>query len=358
MAGGEDAGEKKFDPTPRKLQRLRDQGNVPKSREIAQVATFVVAFIYLLVASNFIWEKINSMFIQLWGAIPLKTLDKIGPGFIIKYSAEPLAMILIPLFVLVAATAILMDVGQVGFVFSTQRFFQFNNFNPTNYFKNTFSVRGLVELLKQLVKVVILGYVAYVAIQKFWPMIIGLLNAESLPIVMEIFKKILTEFTTNAAIALFVVGIADLFFQRFKFTQDNRMTLKELMDEMKESEGDPFVKAQRRALARRLNQRRQVMSVPQADFITTNPFKIAVAVKYTSGQMSSPKVIAKGTDAFAWLLISTAKKHNVPVIENVPLARALYKLVKVDQEIPPELYRAVAEVLLFAYQIRGKAKFR
>lgn len=358
MGAGDEAGEKKFDPTPRRLQRLRDQGSVPKSRELAQILTFVVAVIFLIKGGDFIWNQILSMFHGLWGSLPQKTFGAIGAGHIIEYSAKPMVLIIMPLILLVALTAIISDFLQVGVVFSTDRFFKFDNLNPTNYFKNTFSVKGIVQLLIQLLKVSVLGFVAYRAITKHWLAIIGMLNVHSLPPVIEVLKTIIVDFTTEAVIALFVVAIADFFFQRFKFNQDNRMTLKELMDEMKESEGDPYVKAQRRALARRLNQRRQVMSIPEADFITTNPSKIAVAIKYTAGEMAAPKVIAKGGDAFAWLLITTAKRHNIPVIENVPLARALYRLVKVDSEVPAELYRAVAEVLLFAYQVRGKAKFR
>ncbi|MDJ0626032.1 MAG: EscU/YscU/HrcU family type III secretion system export apparatus switch protein [Candidatus Caenarcaniphilales bacterium] len=360
MAGGdEQAGEKRFDPTPQKLKRLRDQGNVPKSREVAQIATFVTAVMYLLIGSNYIWSQIYPMFRKLWEAIPQKTLGAIGAGYIINYSAATIAMVLVPMFLLVALTAITSDIFQVGIMFSTQRLVpKITNLNPTNYFKNTFNVRGIVELLKQIAKVGILTFVAYFMIQKHWELIIGSLHSESLAALVEILKKIIADFTIFAAIALLVVAISDLFFQRFKFTQDNRMTLKEMMDEMKQTEGDPFVKAQRRALAKSLNQRRQVMSVPEADFITTNPSKIAVAVKYNQGKMSAPRVIAKGGDSFAWLIIATGKKHNIPIIENVPLARALYRLVKVDHEIPPELYRAVAEILLFAYQVRGKAKFK
>jgi flagellar biosynthetic protein FlhB len=134
--------------------------------------------------------------------------------------------------------------------------------------------------------------------------------------------------------------------------------MKDMVDEMKESEGDPYMKAKRRQMARQMTQRRQIANLPEADFITTNPSKIAVAIKYTSGEMSAPKVIAKGGDAFAWRIIQVGKEHGIPIIENIPLARALYKLVKVEQEVPPELYRAVAEILLFVYQVRGKAKFR
>jgi flagellar biosynthesis protein FlhB len=358
MGAGDEAGEKKFDPTPSRLQRLRDQGQVPKSRELAQIATFVAAVMFLLVGGNYIWQKLLGMFLNLWSAIPLKTFGAIGPGFIIKYSVEPFAMIVIPLLLIVAATAIIIDFAQVGFLFTTQNFFKLDGFNPTNYFKRIFSVDGIVELLRQLLKVGILAGVAWRVTNKHWVEIIGLLQAESVAQVSTLLRNIILDFTIQASVALLVLAIADFFFQRFRFTQRNRMTLKEMIDEMKQNEGDPMVKAQRRALARRLNQRRQIADVPEADFITTNPSKIAVAIKYTSGQMDAPKVIAKGADAFAWRIIAVAKEHNVPVIENVPLARALFRLVKVGKHIPPELYRAVAEILLFAYQVRGKAKFR
>ena len=214
----------------------------------------------------------------------------------------------------------------------------------------------MVELLLQIVKVLILGFFAWKILNKHWLEIIGLLNSPTVQAVAEVLREVILDYTIQSTIILFIIGLADFLFQRFRFTQKNRMSLKEIIDEMKQTEGDPFVKAQRRQLARRLSQRKQIANVPEADFITTNPSKIAVAIKYKSGEMTAPKVIAKGSDAFAWRIIAVARENQIPIIENVPLARALFKLAKVDQEIPPELYRAVAEVLLFAYQIRGKAK--
>jgi flagellar biosynthesis protein FlhB len=358
MGAGEDAGEKNFDPTPRRLQRLREQGNVPKSRELSQIATFAVAVIFLVAGSAFIWQQIRGMFINLWSAIPLKTFGAIGPGFIVWHAVKPFVLIIIPLFLIVSFTAILADFAQVGFLFSTNNFFKFDAFNPTNYFKRIFSLDGVVDLLRQILKVLVLGFVAWKILNKHWLEILGLINAPTVQAVAHVLREVILDYTIQATAILLIVGFADFAYQRFRYIQKNRMSLKEMMDEMKESEGDPFVKAQRRQMARRLTQRRQLSNVPEADFITTNPSKIAVAIKYSSGQMSAPKVVAKGSDAFAWRIISVARENEVPVIENIPLARALFKLVKVDQEVPPELYRAVAEVLLFAYQIRGKAKFR
>jgi flagellar biosynthetic protein FlhB len=295
------------------------------------------------------------MFESIFKAVAMRDLDTISAGYILQATTEPLVWILVPLFLMLMITAILGNTFQVGLVLTPLRF---DNLNPANYFKNLFNIRGVVELLKQILKVAILVFVAYKTVTKHWTKILALVNVESLNPVIDVLKLIIKDFTIDSLMALVVVALADILFQRIRFIQEQRMTLKEVIDETKESEGDPFVKAQRRAMARRLNQRRQVMSIADADFIATNPTKLAVAIKYTSGVMSAPKVVAKGGDAFAWTIIGVAKRHGVPVIENVPLARALYKLVKLDQEIPPELYRAVAEVLLFAYQVRGKARFR
>ncbi|MFN5540313.1 MAG: flagellar biosynthesis protein FlhB [Candidatus Melainabacteria bacterium] len=360
MGSGDDqASEKKFDPTPRRLQKLREQGNVPKSRDLAQLATFIAGVSFLITGGNYIWERLLSMFRNLWGAIALRNLGEMGTGFIIEHSIKNVALVIVPLLLFTALSAIVLDGLQVGFNFSTESIgFKPERLNPFQNLKQIFTIAKVVELLKELIKVATLAFVAWRTIGKHFTDLFGLLNASSIAGVAEIMKAILMDFTTSAVLALLVIALADLFFQRFDFTRKNRMTMKDMVDEMKESEGDPYMKAKRRQMARQMTQRRQIANLPEADFITTNPSKIAVAIKYTSGEMSAPKVIAKGGDAFAWRIIQVGKEHGIPIIENIPLARALYKLVKVEQEVPPELYRAVAEILLFVYQVRGKAKFR
>ncbi|MDX1918131.1 MAG: EscU/YscU/HrcU family type III secretion system export apparatus switch protein [Candidatus Caenarcaniphilales bacterium] len=357
MGAGDDSGTKEFDPTPRKLQRLRQQGQVAKSRDLGQLFTFIVGAFLLIMNRETISHLFQEMFVGLFAAVSQKSLTEIGVGYILMYSLRIYALIIFPLMFAIAIVAILADILQVGFIFTTEPLaFNLGKLNPANYFKNTFGPRGIVELLKQLLKVGVLGFVGYRVIERYWTQIINLLSVDTVGDVGELLAKILYDFTFESAIALVVVTLADFLFQRFRFTQDNRMTRKELMDEFKQDEGDPMMKQQRRALARRLTQRRQMAVIPEADFITTNPSKIAVAIKYQSGIMSAPRVIAKGSDAFAWRIIQLGREHKIPIIENVPLARALFRLVKVDQEIPPELYRAVAEVLLFAYQVKAKAK--
>jgi len=352
MGAGEESGEKNFDASASKLQRLREQGSVPKSQEVGRVLTLAAAVIYLVAGSTYIWGKIYSMFIGLWSVIHLKNLSAMGAGFIIEHSFKPLAFIIVPLIILTASAAVISSLGQVGFLFTMQSMFK--GINPFNYFKNLFSIKGVKDLLKEIIKIVILGFVAYKTVNKHWLSILGLLNANGSSEVAGLLKQLITDFMIEALIALFIVAVADFVFEKLKFAQDQKMTLQEVIKEGKESEGDPQMKGKRRQMAREMTQRKQLASLPEADFITTNPYKIAVAIKYNSKEMKAPKVIAKGGDSFAWQIISAGKKNNIPIIENIPLARALYKLVKVGNDIPPELYRATAEILLFAYQIRGK----
>lgn len=356
MAGGEDSGPKEFDPTPSKLRKLRQQGQVPKSREVAQAATFFIAVIFIILLSSYLWKQLYSMFNSLWKMIPAKSLAEIGAALIAKNTLVPFFMIVLPLFFAVGITAISMDLWQVGFLFSTQVFTpKLSNLNPISNLKNKFSLQQLVEIIKQIVKVAILSGVAYLVLQSKWTSIIALLNVESVSGLGRQLRELIVDFVIKVTVAMFLVSLADLAFQRFNFTKKNKMTRKELMDDMKESEGDPQMKAKRKQMARQMIQRAQMSNVPSADFITTNPHKIAVAVKYNE-LASAPLVVAKGTDSIAWEIILLAKKHEIPVIENIPLARSLYKLVPVEEEIPPELYRAVAEILVFVYQIRAKAK--
>ena len=355
--GAGDEGTKEFEPSQSKLNNLKRQGQVPKSPELSQLFSFIVAITFILSGSSFIWNRLQAMFTNLYGAVSLKTLDEIGPGFIIKNSFEVFLIIVLPMLFLVGASSAVGDILQTGLMFTPSQLSpKFDKLNPVNYFKQVFTMKKVVEILKQLIKVFVLSIVAYKMIQKHFLEILTLVTADSIAIVADVLKSVILDFTINSTIALLIIVLIDIGYERFNFLQQHKMTRKEMMDEFKQNEGDPHMKQKRRAMARQFSQGQQASLIPEADFITTNPSKIAVAVKYESGKMSAPKVLAKGSDSFAWRIVSIAKQHNIPVIENIPLARALFKLVKIGKEIPPELYRAVAEILLFAYQIKGKKK--
>lgn len=359
MGSGEDQGTKEFEPSQSKLNNLRRQGNVPKSPELNQLLSFIVAIIFLLAGGGYIWGNLQEMFIGLLSATKERSIEDIGAGYIIGHSALVFAKIIFPMLFLVGFSGIMGDVWQVGLMFSTgQLGFKLNKLNPVNYFKQTFSMKKVVEFLKQLGKVIVLGGVAYCMVRKHLLKLIELVNTDSIIVVANVLKEVIQDFTLYATVALFIITLIDASYQKHKFIQDNKMTRKEMTDEFKKNEGDPQMKQQRRAMARKFTQGSLVELVKDSDFITTNPTKIAVAVKYESGKMEAPLVQAKGSDSMAWRIIQLANEHEVPVIENIPLARALYKLAQLGGYIPEELYNAVAEVLLFSYQVRAKSKAR
>ncbi len=232
---------------------------------------------------------------------------------------------------------------------------KFDKLNPVKGFKNIFSQRTLVELVKNIIKVLVLGWVGWLVFQKYIGHFLAVGASENVFAIMGILGEVLMQFILYAGIAFLALGLADFLFQRWKFMQDQKMSFKELKDEFKNTEGDPMIKHALRQRRMQMLQRSMLEAVPTADVVTTNPIHIAVALKYNADVMEAPRVVAKGTELFAEQIKNIANEHGVPVVENPVVARALFRLVDVDQEIPPDLYQAVAEILMFAWRTKGKA---
>jgi flagellar biosynthesis protein FlhB len=173
-------------------------------------------------------------------------------------------------------------------------------------------------------------------------------------IILKLVGDILQDFIYTAILFFIIIGFVDYFYQRFKFLGDQKMSLKEVKDEYKQTEGDPMVKAMLRQKRMMMMMQRQLEAVPTADVIATNPIHVAVALRYKPQEMEAPIVVAKGAEHFAERIKELAREHNIPIIENPVLARTLYRVVDINQDIPPDLYQAVAEILMFAWQIRGE----
>lgn len=350
MGAGEDSGSKEFDASESKLRNLRNKGSVPKSPEVNQLLTFIVAFSMIIGGSGYIWGKLTKMFQKLYGVIHIGLASEIGLGYIVKYSFEIFAAIIFPLLFCVSFAAILGDLLQVGILITPGSLSpKFDKLNPASYFKQTFSLKKVIEFVKQLAKVIILSVVAYIVVKKHLLEILTLVTTNSVMVVAHILKEIIVDFTIHTIIAMLIVTALDFGFQRFNFQRENRMTRKEMMDEFKQNEGDPMMKQQRRAMAKKFTEGQQAQLVKEADFLVVNPTQIAVALKYDNQTMVAPKVLAKGDNAFAWQLIKIAKQYDIPIIQNIPVARALHKLSTLDHEIPAELYRTIAEILLTIY---------
>ena len=351
--------DKQFDATPQKLDRARKEGQVVKSRDFSMAVSMLVVFAAVFGLAPFIWEQIVSVFTLLYEQIPNAHIEDINYMYIFLVSAKGILLILFPIFAIAWLVAVLADFMQVGPLVAVAPLMpKLDKLNPTKYFKNLMSIKTLFELFKNIAKVIILGYIGWMVYKDHMENILMLAQVDNNFAVMKEFGELITEFIFKACIAFLVIGVADYGVTKWKFLQDQKMSFKEIKDEYKNSEGDPNVKAQLRQRRMQMLQQGAMDAVPTADFVVTNPTHVACALKYVAEEMDSPMLIAKGTELIAKKIIDIAKEHNVPVIENPPVARALFRMVDINQPIPPELYKAVAEILMFVYKMKNPTNTR
>ncbi len=347
--------DKQFDATPRKLEQARKEGQVVKSKDFSTAVSLLILFSVIFGLAPFIWNQIVQVFTLLYEQIPNAHTEQIGYMYILTVAVKGAALIIGPILAIAWLVAVLADFIQVGPLVAIAPLMpKLDKLNPTKYFKNIMSIKTLFELFKNIVKVLILGYIGWSVYKDHIESILMLASVDNNFAVMIEFGKLITEFIFKACIAFLIIAAADYGVTKWKFLKDQKMSFKEIKDEYKNSEGDPNVKAALRQRRMQMLQQGAMDAVPTADFVVTNPTHVACALKYVAEEMDSPMLIAKGTELIAKKIIGIAKEHNVPVIENPPVARALFKMVDINQPIPPELYKAVAEILMFVYKMKRK----
>lgn len=347
--------DKQFDATPRKLEQARKEGQVVKSKDFSTAVSLLILFSVIFGLAPFIWNQIVQVFTLLYEQIPNAHTEQIGYMYILTIAIKGAALIIGPILAIAWLVAVLADFVQVGPLVAIAPLMpKLDKLNPTKYFKNIMSIKTLFELFKNIVKVLILGYIGWAVYKDHIESILMLASVDNNFAVMIEFGKLITEFIFKACIAFLIIAAADYGVTKWKFLKDQKMSFKEIKDEYKNSEGDPNVKAALRQRRMQMLQQGAMDAVPTADFVVTNPTHVACALKYVAEEMDSPMLIAKGTELIAKKIIRIAKEHNIPVIENPPVARALFKMVDINQPIPPELYKAVAEILMFVYKMKRK----
>lgn len=346
--------DKQFDATPRKLEQARKEGQVVKSKDFSTAVSLLVLFTVIFGLAPFIWDQIIQLYTLLYEQIPKSHLSDIGMTYIFTITIKCAVLIIGPVLFIAWFIAILADFIQVGPLVATAPLMpKLDKLNPTKYFKNIMSVKTLFELFKNIVKVVLLGFIGYSVYMSHIENILMLAAIDNNFAVMIEFGKLITDFIFKACIAFLIIAAADYGVTKWKFLKDQKMSFKEIKDEYKNTEGDPNVKAALRQRRMQMLQQGMMDAVPDADFVVTNPTHIACALKYKAEEMASPMLIAKGTELIAKKIITIAKEHGIPVIENAPVARALFRMVDLNQQIPPELYKAIAEILLFVYNLKN-----
>ncbi|MCR5799436.1 MAG: flagellar biosynthesis protein FlhB [Lachnospiraceae bacterium] len=353
-------GEKTEPASQKKLDDARKEGQVAKSKEIANGLGLVALFLLLKFWIGRMGEQFLELFSGIYGKIPeavgmqggtkpVAIMDAIFRSYAIKC-----VIILAPIFIVAYVVAFLSDYIQVQWKPTTKPLTpKFSKLNPLNGIKRIFSVNTLFELIKSIIKILLVGYVAYSYLKKRQGQLLMLYDIPMMPAVGLIGETVIN-LGLRISLIYMLVAIGDFAYQKVKFSRDMRMTKQEVKEEFKNQEGNPEIKGRIRQKMREASQRRMMQALPQADVVITNPTHYAVAVKYDADEAPAPVVIAKGEDYLAMKIKEVAKDNNIEIVENKPLARMLYANVNIDEQVPPELYGAVAEVLAYVYHIQGK----
>jgi len=353
------AGEKTEDPTPRKLQEARQDGNVAKSTDLAAAATMMAAIVGMyFLGERLMMEVAEATRMLLSDAFAGNPTRPDDLRELAGYSALMLLRIVGPIAVLIFAVTIVVMVFQVGFLLSTKAITpKPGRLNPIKGFANLFNLRAGMRFLMSLGKIGIIAAVASIVIAMDLPLIMHVVELAAVQ-GMAVMGDMLFWLGVKLAAVLLILAILDFAYQRYQRWEDLKMTKQDVKDEMKRMEGDPIVRQRRARVARQLAMQRLSAAVPTADVIVTNPTHYAVALKYDGEKMTAPKVVAKGADLLAVRIRQLAAQHGVAIVERPPLARALYAAVEVGQEVPGEHYTAVAEVLAYVYRLNGQSRRR
>jgi len=351
----DDLGDRTEDATPKRLAEAREEGNVVKSHDLGGALGLLVITLALSWLVMTMFNQARGLMGQsLQPAALIEPLDAAGAGDLAWKLIMAAAYVAAPILLIAWAAAFGSQFLQVGLLFSTKAAApNFKKLNPLNGLKRLFGLSSLVKSGMDTGKV---GIVLLVAI---WTIVN---NAEQMVVLpyLSAFQaaaeaaRLMYDLALRVLAVLLVLGFLDFMYQKWKHTRDLRMTKQQVKDEMRQSEGDPEVKRRRMRIQRQIAQQRISSAVPKADVIVTNPEHIAIAIQYDQARMNAPVVVAKGADYLAMQIRLIAMQHGIPIVERKPLARALYKQVAVNQEVPPEFYKAVAEILAYVYRLSGQ----
>ena len=352
----EELGEKSELPTTRRRREARNKGQVARSQDLGSALDLIGATILIALFGSAVAGTMRVIMIRvLGGQTPgdLLSTDSVGP--MVLWSAFEAGKILLPFMLLMFVIAYLAQVTQIGLLFTTQPLQpKLDRLNPIAGLKRIFSRRSLVKTLVNVIKLTAVIIIVVLVFRGHFP------RAATLPMLpirqaLPVIASMLMELTIWLLLLLLVIGIIDFLYQRWQHTQDLKMSKHEVKDERRAMEGDTETKARRLRMGQEIAMQRLPHDVPEADVIVTNPTHFSVAIKYDSDTMAAPRLVAKGADFLAMRIRHLALMHSVPMVERPPLARALYWNIEVGQEISPEHYAAVAEVLAFVYRLEGSA---
>ncbi|MDR7856253.1 flagellar biosynthesis protein FlhB [Tissierella sp.] len=346
--------EKTEKPSPKKRRDAREEGRVLQSKEINTVVILFSCFFGLKLFGGFITNQLEQFMMDIFSEISsIETF--LNPNNLMINSLKILTLFLIvisPILAVAFLSSLIINYFQVGFLFTSKTLkIKFDRLNPVEGFKKIFSKRALMELLKSILKIGLVGYVAVKYANDQITRIIKYSSMESFDSFID-FSNLMFDFVLRILGVLLILAFMDYFFQWREHEKNLKMTKQEVKEEYKQSEGDPFIKGKIKEKQRRMAMSRMMQDIPKADVIITNPTHYAVAIKYDKDSYDAPYVLGKGADMIAQNIKKIGKESNVPIVENRILARTIYDSTEIGDMISEELYEAVAEVLAYVYSLK------
>ncbi|NBX74322.1 MAG: flagellar biosynthesis protein FlhB [Alphaproteobacteria bacterium] len=354
MAEGDDKEQKTEEPTSKRLDEAREKGQLPISREVVNWFMYMGLLISVIFLAGPVTQ---SMTTSLQGFFVFSgdfTVGDKGLQNLLNSTLADVGLSVMGIFALMIFAALVGMISQTGFFASFHLLEpKFDKISPIAGFQRLFSTNSLMDLLRGIVKIAIVGWIGYLVME---PIIMNMDQAVGydLPFVVALISQHAVTLLLYVFVLVSLLAAVDLAYTRWQFNENMKMTRQEVKDEHKQSEGDPLIKTRLRSLRMEKARKRMMANVPKADVVITNPTHFAVALQYTPGKNTAPVVLAKGADMIAARIRALAEEHEIPLISNPPLARVLFQTVEIDEQIPAEHYQVVAEIIAYVYRLKRK----
>jgi len=355
MADEDQGQERTEQATPKRREEAREKGQVAVSREVASAVILGASLIYFYFGSGHFMEGITEIMKTAFrdsghALLTQQNIHGLALTFVYK-----VFLLIFPLLLAVFVAGFLANVLQVGLVFSWEAVQpKLSKIDPIKGLQRLFSLRSLVELVKSLLKIAVVGLIAYLMIVRELPGLLPLADQSTWGMLVFI-GRISFRIMMMTCFVLLILALLDYLYQRWEFEKSIRMSRQEIKEEFKHTEGDPLIKSRIKRLQRDIARKRMMAGVPKADVVITNPTHLAIAIRYDQDRMNAPVVVAKGAGHMAEKIREIARENQIPIVENKPVARVLYKIANIGDTIPADLYRAVAEILAYVYRLKEKS---
>ncbi len=341
-------------PTEKRRSEARQKGNVAKSAEINSTLVLLTGILMLKWSAPWMYGQLSGFMGMVFGFIAHPRADAAFFSAMVAKSLLFLMYICVPVCIAIMVIGVAANLLQVGFLFTLQPITpKLDKLDLISGAQRLFSIRSVVELIKDVAKLLLIGVIAFVTIKGEFQKFIGLWDASPITI-MACILTVSFKIVIRAVIALLLISLLDYFYQRYEYEKKLKMTKQEIKEERKQMDGDPQIKSRVRSLQREMARRRMMQEVPKATVVVTNPTYIAIAIRYEPDEMQTPKVLAKGKRLMAERIRNIATEAGIPIIEDKPLARAMYDKVEPGFDIPMEFFTAVAEVLAYVYRLKKR----